>query len=257
MQKLKVLDLFSGIGGFSLGLERTGGFETVAFCEIEDYPRRVLAKHWPEVPCHEDVRALDGNEYRGTVDVICGGFPCKQTSLAAAISGNRVGLNGKDSGRWWDYRRLVRTIRPAWVIVENPPGVNRWAGTIQTGLERAGYRVSRFNGSSSSCGAAHKRERVFFVANRHGKGLPITGASGPPKEINESWPPFAGGVGMQDNARALRVDDGLSSRVDRITALGNSVDPRVVELVGQAILKAETNLPGTDFSYTRTKEVYK
>src|SRR6476659_6022774 len=78
--KLRVLDLFSGIGGFSLGLERAGGFETVAFCEIEAYPRRVLAKHWPRVPIYDDVRTLTADTLSRdgiAVDVICGGFPCQ------------------------------------------------------------------------------------------------------------------------------------------------------------------------------------
>lgn len=81
MRKLRVLDLFSGIGGFSLGLERTGGFETVAFCEIDPFCRRVLAKHWPAVPCFEDVTKLRGEDV-GPVDVICGGFPCQDISSA-------------------------------------------------------------------------------------------------------------------------------------------------------------------------------
>ena len=76
---LKVLDLFSGIGGFSLGLERTGGFETVAFCEIDPFCQKVLKKHWPDVPIYEDVRTLD---YEGTVDVITGGYPCQPFSFA-------------------------------------------------------------------------------------------------------------------------------------------------------------------------------
>ena len=82
---LKVLDLFSGIGGFSLGLERTGGFETVAFCEIEPFPRKVLAKHWPGVPIYDDVRTLTAERLAAdgiTVDVITGGFPCQDVSCA-------------------------------------------------------------------------------------------------------------------------------------------------------------------------------
>src|ERR1700748_2861524 len=85
MSKLKVLDLFSGIGGFSLGLERTGGFQTVAFCEIEPFCRRVLAKHWPSVPCYDDVRTLTAERLRAdgiSVDAICGGFPCQDASVA-------------------------------------------------------------------------------------------------------------------------------------------------------------------------------
>lgn len=118
MTKLRVLDLFSGIGGFSLGLERTGGFETVAFCEIEDFPRRVLAKHWPEVPCYHDVRELTADTLRRdgiAVDVICGGFPCQDISAA----GRREGIGGTRSGLWREYARLVGEIRPRVVIVEN------------------------------------------------------------------------------------------------------------------------------------------
>lgn len=89
--KLRVLDLFSGIGGFSLGLERTGGFETVAFCEIEDYPRKVLAKHWPGVPIYDDVRTLTAERLArdgiGRIDVITGGFPCQDISVAGKQAG--------------------------------------------------------------------------------------------------------------------------------------------------------------------------
>ena len=98
MEKLKVLDLFSGIGGFSLGLERTGGFETVAFCEIEGFCQKVLNKHWPDVPIYEDVRNID---YDGTVDVICGGFPCQDISIA----GKGAGIEGEKSGLWKDRLR--------------------------------------------------------------------------------------------------------------------------------------------------------
>src|ERR1700751_5586913 len=97
--KLKVLSLFAGIGGFDLGLERTGGFKTVAFCEIEPFARKVLAKHWPEVPCYHDVRDLTSGQLAAdgiAVDVICGGFPCQDISSA----GQRVGLTGERSGLW-------------------------------------------------------------------------------------------------------------------------------------------------------------
>ncbi|MEO9739477.1 MAG: DNA cytosine methyltransferase [Marinomonas sp.] len=119
MTKLRVLDLFSGIGGFSLGLERTGGFETVAFCEIEEFPRRVLAKHWPEVPCYHDVTKLTGDilERDGiAVDVITGGFPCQDISTA----GNQAGIGeGTRSGLWSEIVRLIGELSPRYVIVEN------------------------------------------------------------------------------------------------------------------------------------------
>ena len=116
--KLRVLDLFSGIGGFSLGLERTGGFETVAFCEIEPFPRKVLAKHWPGVPIYEDVRQLTGDRLAAdgiAVDVITGGFPCQDLSVA----GRRDGIEGKRSGLWSEIIRLYCEVRPRFLIVEN------------------------------------------------------------------------------------------------------------------------------------------
>jgi DNA (cytosine-5)-methyltransferase 1 len=98
-EPVRVLDLFSGIGGFSVGLERAG-MRTVAFCEIDPFCRRVLAKHWPGVPCYEDVRALTAQSLSGDgigpVDVIAGGFPCQDVSFA----GKRAGLEGARSGLW-------------------------------------------------------------------------------------------------------------------------------------------------------------
>lgn len=111
---LKVLDLFSGIGGFSLGLERTGGFKTVAFCEIDPYCRAVLKKHWPDVPCFEDVTKLNGSDI-GPVDVICGGFPCQDISLA----GKGAGLSGARSGLWYEFHRVIDETRPSWAVIEN------------------------------------------------------------------------------------------------------------------------------------------
>jgi DNA (cytosine-5)-methyltransferase 1 len=114
---MNVLDLFSGIGGFSLGLERAG-MRTVAFCEIEPFQRAVLAKHWPGIPIYDDVRKLSGPELRAagiTVDVICGGFPCQDISVAGA----QLGLDGERSGLWSEIARLVRELRPRYLIVEN------------------------------------------------------------------------------------------------------------------------------------------
>src|SRR6478736_264326 len=119
MIKLRVLDLFSGIGGFSLGLERTGGFETVAFCEIEEFPRKVLQKHWPEVPCYHDVRELTADTLRRggiAVDVICGGCPCQDIAGAGLQAG--MG-DGTRSGLWSEIARLILELGPQFVLVEN------------------------------------------------------------------------------------------------------------------------------------------
>jgi len=162
---LKVLDLFSGIGGFSLGLERTGGFETVAFCEIETYPRSVLAKHWPGVPIYDDIRKLTGDtlERDGiTVDVICGGFPCQDLSFA----GKRAGLEGERSGLWGEYARLIGELRPRYVIVENVPGLlSLGMGTVLGDLAALGYDAVWDCIPAAAVGAPHRRDRVWIIAH--------------------------------------------------------------------------------------------
>jgi DNA (cytosine-5)-methyltransferase 1 len=178
--KLRVLDLFSGIGGFSLGLERTGGFETVAFCEIEPFPRKVLAKHWPEVPCYEDVTNLTGDILRRdgiSVDVITGGFPCQDISVA----GKQAGIGeGTRSGLWSEIVRLIGELAPSFVIVENVaallsgPSEQRggWFGSILGDLAECGYDAEWANIPASAVGAPHRRERVWIVAhpnNRNGE----------------------------------------------------------------------------------------
>src|SRR3990167_4296618 len=157
---LSVLDLFSGIGGFSLGLERTGGFKTVAFCEIDPFCRRVLAKHWPGVPVFPDVRTLTSRDVQG-IDVICGGFPCQDVSLA----GRRAGLDGTRSGLWSQFSRLVSEIRPFYVIVENTPGLlSLGMGVILGNLAALGYDAEWHCIPACYIGTDHIRDRVWIIA---------------------------------------------------------------------------------------------
>jgi len=161
---LRVLDLFSGIGGFSLGLERTGGFKTVAFCEIEPFPRRVLAKHWPGVPCYDDVRTLTAERLRADgicVDVICGGFPCQDISVA----GPGGGLAGARSGLWSEIARLSGELRPRFVIVENVANLlGRGLGTVLGDLASLGYDAEWHCIPAAAAGAPHDRDRFWLVA---------------------------------------------------------------------------------------------
>jgi DNA (cytosine-5)-methyltransferase 1 len=163
---LKVLSLFAGIGGFDLGLERTGGFKTVAFCEIDPFCRRVLAKHWPGVPCYHDVRELTAERLSAdgiAVDVICGGFPCQGVSEA----GLREGLQDPRSGLWSEYARLIGEIRPLYVIVENVSELLRdgyGMAEVLGDLAQVGYDAEWHSIPALAVGADHIRERIWIIA---------------------------------------------------------------------------------------------
>ena len=162
---IRVLDLFSGIGGISLGLESTGGFETIAFCEQDAFCRLVLEKHWPEVPTFTDVRELRCSP--GDADMIAGGFPCQDISVA----GKGAGIDGERSGLWREMFRLVRECRPEWVLAENVGALRtRGADRVLADLEAEGYACWPLVVGAWAVGAPHKRERVWIVAHRDEAG---------------------------------------------------------------------------------------
>lgn len=164
MYKYNVLDLFSGIGGFSLGLERTGGFKTVAFCEIDPFCRRVLKKHWPKVPCYEDVKTLTAKHLgrAGIVpNVICGGFPCQDISCA----GRGEGITGARSGLWSEYSRLIGELRPDYAIVENVSALlARGLDRVLGDLAALRYDAEWHCIPASAVGAPHRRDRIWIIA---------------------------------------------------------------------------------------------
>ena len=168
---MNVLDLFSGIGGFSLGLERAG-MRTVAFCEIDPYCRAVLAKHWPSVHCYSDIRELTATRLIADVwhriEVICGGFPCQDISLA----GKGAGLAGERSGLWSEYARLIREIRPRYAIVENVSALlTRGLEQVLGDLAAIGYDAEWHCMPASYVGAPHRRDRIWIIAYPNNSGF--------------------------------------------------------------------------------------
>ena len=162
MKKLKVLDLFAGIGGFTLGLDSTDFFETVKFVEKDKYCQKVLQKNFPNIPIEEDIKNVKGKE--GEADVVCGGFPCQPFSVA----GKRKGTSD-DRHLWPEMFRLIREIKPQFVIGENVKNIiNIQDGvvfeTVCTDLESEGYEVQPFIIPAAGVGAPHRRERVWIVA---------------------------------------------------------------------------------------------
>jgi len=157
---MKVLDLFSGIGGFSLGLE-WAGMETIAMCEKDKFCRQVLAKHWPDITIHEDIRKLDGREYKNAIDVVCGGFPCQPFSVA----GKQLGKED-DRHLWPEMLRVIKESAPAWVIGENVSGfVSMALDDVCLDLEAEGYEVQSFVIPACAVEAHHKRDRCWIVAH--------------------------------------------------------------------------------------------
>ena len=240
----KVLDLFSDLGGFSLGLERTGGFKTIAFCEIEEYPRSILRKHWPNVPIFHDIRRLHATDIPDAPDIITGGYPCQPFSVA----GKRRGAKD-DRHLWPEIVRLIREMdaagkRAAWCLFENVAGhITMGLDTVLSDLEKAGYAAWPLVIPACALNAPHRRDRVWIVAHANGAGRQESYA--PPES---DWPRHSGGRGDAADANkewttelpVCGPDDGIPDHMARlkIKALGNSLVPQIVELIGWAILAA-------------------
>ena len=167
---LKHLDLFSGIGGFSLGLESAGLVETVAFCDFDQYCQQVLNKNFPGVPVYGDVKELNYDKLKADginqIDIITGGYPCQPFSVAGR-------KKGEDDPRhvWPEMFRLIQELRPTWVIGENVGGhIKLGLDTVLENLESEGYTTRTFSISASSIGANHQRERIWIIANSNNTG---------------------------------------------------------------------------------------
>ena len=255
---MHLLDLFSGIGGFSLGLERSGAFKTVAFCEIEPYCQKVLAKHWPQVPIYDDVRTISADRLASdgiTIDAICGGFPCQDISCA----GKGAGLEGERSGLWFEYARIIGELRPRYVIVENVSallsrGLDRVLGTLAS----LGYDAEWHCIPASAIGAPHRRDRVWILASRCETVSDTNRSNGTTRlqdrqqthqketisrldyriaRYGDLWNVGRGAWAIEPDVG--RVANGVSARSHRLRALGNAVVPQIPELIGRAIAARE------------------
>jgi DNA (cytosine-5)-methyltransferase 1 len=229
---LTIGSLFSGIGGLELGLERAGLGPVKWQVEIDDYATAVLTKHWPDATRYRDVREVGAHNLE-PVDLICGGFPCQDISSAGA----RAGIEGAKSGLWFEYARIVREVRPRYVIIENV------AALLFRGMERVlgelaacGYDAGWDCLPASAVGAPHRRDRLFIVAHaahrRCAPRWPATlGQATEPRPPRSRW--------WLAEPKLDRVVHGPPDRVDRarVERLGNAVVPQVAEVIGRAIVE--------------------
>ncbi len=275
MSALRVLDLFSGIGAYAFGLERAG-MSIAAFCEIEEYPRRVLRRHWPDVPIYDDVRTLDAAALRRdgiAADVVCGGWPCQDLSPA----GTGAGLDGARSGLWSEVARILGDVRPRWAVLENSSnllGINGGSdfGRVLGDLAALGYDVEWHCLPAAAFDAPHIRDRLWIVAHRReaaadadcaglavGQGVAGNdGAQQPAAQRNgrgriaphpHGHAAFGAAIARRERHTwepepdVVRVVHGAPNRVERIRALGNLNPPIIPELIGRAIVEAEGLTP--------------
>jgi DNA (cytosine-5)-methyltransferase 1 len=210
---MNVFSLFSGIGGFDLGFQRAG-MEVVGMCERDAHAQKVLSRRFPGVPIVNDVREVSIE--RGSVDLICGGFPCQDIS----VSGKRAGLAGDRSGLWWEFARIVDEAQPQWVVIENVPGLFSSSGgrdftAIVSWLVHRGYGVGWRVLDAQGFGLAQRRKRVFIVASF---GTPrgctlLLDKSGEPGVLDASRAPGEARAGAVVDASPER--EGLAERYAR------------------------------------------
>lgn len=238
---MKFISLFAGIGGLDLGLERSG-MECVAQVEIDDYARRVLAKHWPDVPKFTDVREV-GRDNLPDCDLICGGFPCQDISN----TGKQAGIDGERSGLWSEYFRTICELRPRYVLIENVAALlNRGMSRVLGDLASCGYDAEWQVLRASDFGAPHRRDRLFIIAYPD----EVHGEARMGDYKNGARPIFAQGnrecfpIWLQAADRFVGMDDGIPAKLyeARGGGLGNAVVPQVAEYIGKQIMARQLEL---------------
>jgi DNA (cytosine-5)-methyltransferase 1 len=251
---MNVLSLFAGVGGLELGLERAG-MTVVGQVELDPYCRRVLARHWPGVPQHDDVRTAPewwANAPRPVVDMVCGGFPCQPFSLA----GFQLGI---DDERWmWPaMARVIRAVRPRYVLMENVSNLVRDRvafGIVLGDLAARGFDAEWAVLHATEFGAPTPRERVYLLAYPQGvDGIPwdlleqsgVRRPSFATRGLLGLDPPqrrWAAGEWLAREPRVDRLVDGVPSQVDRLRVIGNAVVPAITEEIGRQVVEFEQSL---------------
>jgi len=238
---LTVGSLFSGIGGIEKGLEDTGGFKTVWQVENDLYAQAVLKKYWPDVGRWDDVRTFPPTPVEDwKCDLVCGGFPCTDISNA----GKRAGIDGEQSGLWREYIRIVRALRPRFVLVENVAALlGRGMGRVFGDLAASGYDAEWECLPAAAFGAHHRRDRVFVIANRTN-----TICLRPQRQWTPPKKPWSGEQFERLVSAEIRlslpagrsggISHGVPNRKHRLHALGNSCVPQVAQFIGERILEA-------------------
>jgi DNA (cytosine-5)-methyltransferase 1 len=271
MKPLRMIDTFSGIGGFSLAARWLGGIETVQFVEREPFCQRILANHWPTVPIHDDICTFNPKPH--SADIVCGGFPCQDISQA----GKGAGLAGSRSGLFYELLRVVGLVGPRFVVLENVAAITyRGMDDVLGALAEAGYDAEWACIPAAAVGACHQRDRWWCVAyaphllsnggpgqqqgQHQGKSVPEPRdgdwAATPdpmrqrlegPDQLGSSRAPWPSAIArLSPDWRSYlsepvlcRGDDGLSGRVDRLKALGNAVAPQAAMVPLARLLELE------------------
>jgi DNA (cytosine-5)-methyltransferase 1 len=221
------LDLFSGIGGFSLAVDRVWPNSTHIFCDNDLFCQSVLKKHWPNSTIYGDIKQLNPE----TADIVTGGFPCQPFSAA----GRRRGTED-DRYLWPEMLRVIRLAKPAWVIGENVGGLTNWNNgmvleRVCTDLEDENYSVQPFIIPACAVQAPHRRDRIWIVAHTNSQNVERGKLSQESNGVKVRAIPFSEvwktREGLLPEAVLCRTDDGISRRVDRTKSLGNAIVPQV------------------------------
>ena len=254
--KLTIGSLFSGVGGFELGFEQTGHYETKWQCENASYQRKVLHKHWPTVPCYEDITELCIKNNPEPVDVIVGGFPCPAFSRA-----------GKEGGfeqdpLFYEMLRVCKTLNPRYIVFENVKGFTKWSGTLHKEINSMGYEWIDGILDARDFGIPQARERYFAICVQRGimpgpqhiRGFQRNGSESvfriqPNNQNSEGR--WASTVSSKEewraifaNSRRMRDSTRIPARMDRLKCCGNAFPPPMSKFLGWAVYEFEKHLEG-------------